>query len=130
MVNFAGNLNFLQASCCNVEVVKGGKGFLAVSFFSTLPTLYSAPSSSLTICPASFSFLTAILSKTSPSFLASIASNSLSLRNMAEIVQYSSALNFSISLSRSTTSLTATDCTLPAERPLATFFHKNGDNLY
>jgi hypothetical protein len=37
-------------------------------------------------------------------------------------------LNFSISLSLSTITRTATDCTLPAESHLAIFFHKTGES--
>jgi len=40
--------------------------------------------------------------------------------------QYSTGWNASISRSRSTTSRTATDCTLPAERPRFTFDHRIG----
>ena len=44
--------------------------------------------------------------------------------------QYSSGINFSISSSLSTINLTATDCTLPADNPLLTFFHNTGLILY
>ena len=43
--------------------------------------------------------------------------------------QYSWGLKASISFSRSTISRTATLCTRPAERPLRTLRHKNGDSL-
>jgi len=46
------------------------------------------------------------------------------------MVQYSSALKSSLSLSLSTISLTATLWTLPADNPYITFFHSKGDNLY
>ena len=39
-------------------------------------------------------------------------------------------MNFSISSSLSTINFTATDCTLPADNPLFTFFHKTGLILY
>ena len=48
----------------------------------------------------------------------------------ASIDQYSSGLKSLIWRSRSTIILTATDCTLPAERFLRTFFHRNGESLY
>ncbi len=75
---------------------------------------------------------------TFPSFLTKIASKlaidptfvfSPVFLSWAVIVQYSCGIKFSISFSRSTTKRTATDWTRPAERPLATFFHKKGDNL-
>ena len=40
--------------------------------------------------------------------------------------QYLAARNAIRSRSRSTTSLVATDCTRPAERPDITFFHRTG----
>ena len=43
------------------------------------------------------------------------------------MVQYSSCLKSRISFSRSTISLTTTDCTLPAERPGLTVFHKTAE---
>jgi len=43
--------------------------------------------------------------------------------------QLSSGLKFVISFSFSTISLTATDWTLPAERPFLIFFHKTGETL-
>ncbi len=46
---------------------------------------------------------------------------------IAPIFQYSSGRNASISRSRSTISRTATDCTRPAERPVATFRHRSGE---
>ena len=45
----------------------------------------------------------------------------------AKTSQYSSGSKTRISRSRSTTSLTATDCTRPADRPRATFAHSSGD---
>ncbi|WP_434421769.1 hypothetical protein [Nannocystis pusilla] len=41
--------------------------------------------------------------------------------------QRSSGTKAAISRSRSTISLTATDCTRPADSPRATFFHSSGD---
>ena len=42
------------------------------------------------------------------------------------MLQYSTGLNALISRSRSTMSRTATDCTLPADSPGRTFFHRIG----
>ena len=50
--------------------------------------------------------------------------------NIAVMFQYSSGLKFSISSSLSHISLTATDCTLPADSPLFTFFQSTGLILY
>ena len=44
--------------------------------------------------------------------------------------QYSCGMKLSISFSLSTISFTATDCTLPADSPLFTFFHSSGLILY
>lgn len=49
--------------------------------------------------------------------------------NSAVIVQYSSGLNAWISRSRSTTSLSATDCTRPAESPLCNLLLRSGESL-
>ena len=50
----------------------------------------------------------------------------LGSRALAVISQYSSGMKSSISCSRSTTSLVATDCTRPALRPFFTFAHSSG----
>jgi len=46
------------------------------------------------------------------------------------IFQDSTGLKSFISLSFSTINLTATDCTLQADKPFLTFFHKTGLTLY
>ena len=50
------------------------------------------------------------------------------LSRFNETSQNSSGINSWINLSLSSKTLKATDCTLPAERPLAIFFHSKGDN--
>ena len=94
--------NFLEASCCNVDVVNGGAGFLNVGFTSKFSTLKSAP---------------LILSKNalaSASVLKRLDNSAFSdlpalFLNIA-VMRYSLLLVKSlISLSRSTTNLTATD---------------------
>ena len=47
----------------------------------------------------------------------------------ASMLQYSTGINLLISSSLSHTSITATDCTLPAESPIFIFFHKRGESL-
>ena len=49
---------------------------------------------------------------------------------LASILQYSAGTKDFISSSLSTIILVATDCTLPAERPLLTVFQRNGLILY
>jgi len=53
-------------------------------------------------------------------------SSSPSGASRAVTFQYSSGTKALISRSRSTISLTATDCTRPADRPFATFFQRSG----
>ena len=66
-----------------------------------------------------------------PFLEASFAENGLSSAlNVASILQYSFGTNALISSSLSTIRRTATDCTRPADKPLLTFFHKKGLNLY
>ena len=118
MVFLALKPSFFDASCCIVEVVKGGNGHFLSSFFSTERTLYSSFFNSSQIFAASCKFLISSFSNFLPSFSTQSAIKSfLSLSSLTFIVQYSSDLKFWISLSRSTISLTATDWTLPAERP-------------
>ena len=122
--------NRLAASCCIVLVVKGAGGCLATSLRRTEPTTKSDFLSSAVICSARSLSRIANLSNGCPFiFTKSNSATSESLSNSATTVQYSSALNFRISFSRSTINLTATDCTRPAESPRATFFHKNGESL-
>jgi len=47
---------------------------------------------------------------------------------VAIVLKKFAALNFSISLSLSTITRTATDCTLPAESHLAIFFQSTGES--
>src|SRR5580704_10454592 len=106
------------ASCCRVEVVKGACGLRRAGLASTVDTEKLA---------ASIAFLKSSASAPVPMssrwiFLPSAptrrASNA-SPRGVVRVAtsdQYSRGTNFSISSSRSQTSRSATDCTLPAER--------------
>ena len=133
MVNFDGMWNFFDADCCKVEVVNGANGLRLVSLVSRFETLYFAPSRPARISSALplswMSILSMVLSPT----LASLASNSIGsflvFLTVATISQYSWGLNAKISRSRSATRRTATDCTRPADRPLATLCHKKGESL-
>ena len=94
-------------------------GFCKISstvilFCSTKDLIFSASS----FCKRGSDFLRFNLKSI---LFASFASN-------ISISQNSSGLNSWIWTSLSTKSLRATDWTLPADRPLAIFFHNNGDN--
>ncbi len=115
----------LEASCCSLEVMNGGGGFLRRSFRSTEETFRSAPlmtSTTSRACPSlvSSAFL--------PSSLANLAVNGGGdmPSTVVSIVQYSSGRNALISASRSTTSRTATDCTRPADSPRLTLVQSTG----
>src|SRR5690606_2149638 len=114
--------NFLLASCCNVDVVKGAEGLRFAGFFSKLFTAYVAAMQSFKNFSAS-------------SFLAKRCGNSafkdsfaLPVLKIATILNEASALNLMISRSRSTIKRTATDCTRPAESDGFTLRHNTGDN--
>jgi hypothetical protein len=64
-----------------------------------------------------------------PNFLGRLAFKTLPSprSNSATTLKDDSGLNFSISRSRSTISLTATDCTLPADSPPLILVHKTGE---
>src|SRR3989338_579383 len=118
------------AVCCKLEVVKGLGGCFLVCFFSKLATIYWAPFNSVKILAACSSFLRCSLSITWLLILLRRAVNGSCclLASVAVIPQYSSIINFLISRSRSTIKRTATDCTRPADKPLATFFQRKGES--
>ena len=70
-MNFAGHLKRFDASCCKKLVVKGGKGFLLLSFLSMFAILYSASLKSLIIPSDSFFVSIPNLGITLSSFLTS-----------------------------------------------------------
>ncbi len=113
--------NFLDASCCNVDVVNGAEGDFFAGFLSNLLTEKSAEI---------FFSKNALASFSEAKVLFSLAENTLpsSVLNSAAILNDACGSNASISLSRSTINLTATDCTRPAERPGLIFFQSTGDN--
>ena len=115
--------NFLAASCCNVEVVKGPVGLFLAGLVSFDATLNCA----LTFCAkkvSTFSALSKVVFK-----LALI--NLLPLvKNSACVLNIETGTKAFISLSRSTISRTETDCTRPADKPPFTFRHNTGDNSY
>ena len=134
MVRPAPNPSFEDASCCMVLVVNGGFGLRATSFSVTSWTTNPGPSfaSSISAAHASASILvpgsifpslkpcTCVSSAAKKSAIGSVAAFSFSFSfssrrvSLARTLQYSSFRNFSISNSRSHTSLSATLCTRPA----------------
>ena len=115
----------MLAACWSVDVINGGFGFTDTGFFTTLDILSGELLIRSTISFASFSG-----SNGSDFFLSNAKLILLFILSIAfsDISQNSSGTNFWISLSLSTRTLNATDCTLPADKPLAIFFHNNGDS--
>ena len=113
------------AACCKVEVIYGALGLTLVGLSSRTETLYSA---SLRIFnKASVCALFCNFKVLPPCFTASKRMSSLADCVSANTCQYSSGIKARISRSRSTTSLVATDCTRPADKPRAIFSHNNGE---
>lgn len=68
---------------------------------------------------------------TFPSSFVNVAENTVPAKSSCtDIFQLSSGVNAWISLSLSTMSFTATDCTRHAERPFRIFFQSTGETLY
>ena len=113
--------NFLDASCCKVDVVNGAAGDFFAGFLSSFPTEKSAPI---------FCFKKASAFSLDAKVLFNLASKTFpfSVLKLAFILYDASGVKPSISRSLSTINLTATDCTRPAERPGLIFFHSTGDN--
>ena len=130
MVRWALKPSLRAASCCRVEVVKGGGGERRAGLVSTAVTV-KAPA-----CTAARAACALASSPRSnfPSFLPSwvtrrARNGSEPAETSASTVQYSRALNASISCSRSTTSRRATDCTRPAERAPGSLRHSTGERV-
>ena len=117
------NPSLRDASCCNVDVVKGGAGDFLAGFFSTELTAKFAPICFSKKLRASSSFL----NLTGYSAVKKIPLLSKGV-NSAIILKVDVLWCFLISFSRSTINLTATDCTLPADNEGLTFFQSNGDS--
>ena len=123
MVLLTEKYNFLAASCCNVEVVKGAAGDFFAGFFSKLDTEKEAE----LFCSKN-AFASASLLNTFGSF--ALNTCPLDVVNSASTLKVASELKSLISRSRSTISRTETDCTRPAESPPLTLRHTTGDNSY
>ena len=128
MVREEVKFSFRLASCCRVEVVKGGAGAFLRCFFLTEVMVKADFSISFTALSALSLFL---ISAFLPERVARRArSGSFSflppVSKPALISQYSSGIKSSISCSRSATMRTATLCTRPADRPFFTLAHSSG----
>src|SRR5271156_3831241 len=130
MVRWAEKPSLREASCCSVEVVKGGGGVRRAGFFSTDVTLkLAAPAAALAAC-ADASWPRSNLVSRLPACLTSRARNgSPPAETSASTDQYSWVRNASISISRSTIRRSATDCTRPAEREPGNLRHSTGERL-
>ena len=131
MVRLAENPNLRLASCCKVDVVKGGLGFLLVRLVSTFRTAKSDALMAATASSAMALLLMVILLSFLPFRWVSraVKLSPLSFSILASIDQYSSLLNCSISLSRSQISFSATDCTRPADLAPGNLCHNTGDKV-
>ena len=131
MVRAGARPNFREASCCRVEVVKGGCGWRLTGLASTETTEKRAVASAASNARASSPEPTSSRPIFLPSAPTRRAMNAASagVFRWATIDQYSRATNFSISSSRSQTMRSATDCTRPAERAPGSLRHSTGDRL-
>ena len=122
-----------EASCCRVEVVNGGDGRRLRSLLATSVTCSEPPAACWMRMRASSAVLPSTMVNCSnffPSSLTSLALNGCEAwASSAPMLQYSRALNASISSSRSTIMRSAGDCTRPAERPGCTLRHSTGERL-
>ena len=114
--------SFLAASCCIVEVVNGGAGFLRRGLFLILLTINSAflnPSRKELKLSSSF----VLMEYLALNFIL------LLLINSAVVLYEDTGLKFKISFSLSAINLKTTDWTLPADNPPLTFLQSIGEIL-
>ena len=114
---------------CKVDVMNGADGCFFVTRFFTDFTTNGASCKRATMASACSLLEISVLSTFFPSTAANFAEKTfreVAAESFASIVQYSCGWNARISFSRSTTNRTATDCTLPADRPRRTFLQRNG----
>ncbi len=131
MVRLALKPSLREASCCSVEVMKGGAGLRLTGLASTEVTEYPptrTASSALSAAPLSPSvnFFSVVPSSACRRAWKSVPSGA---RRSAATDQYSCGLNISISFSRSQTMRRATDCTRPAEREPGSLRQRTGERL-
>src|SRR5690606_6803198 len=131
MERYAEKPSLREASCCSVEVVKGGFGLRRAGLLSTEETEKRDALMRDTISEAVFSFGMSNL----PSFLPSSATRRATKGSPVAVfisvstVQYSWLLKASISSSRSQMRRSATDCTRPAEREPGSFRQRTGERV-
>jgi len=122
-----------EASCCRVEVVNGGAGRRLRSLLATSVTCSEPAAACWMRRRASSAVSPSVMVNCSnflPSSFTSFAVNGCeACASSAAMVQYSRALNASISSSRSTIMRNAGDCTRPADRPGWTLRHSTGERL-
>ena len=117
-----------EASCCRVEVMKGGAGDFCFSPRLTLFTVKGAFSvSRMTVLTSASLFSSCFLSPLPKKRALKLADASPQFRQ-ASSSQYSWLLKLRISSSRSTTMRVATDWTRPADRPVLILRHRKGDS--
>ena len=126
MVFDVAKLSLDDASCCIVLVVNGSGGFLFLSLSFMDFTTYSPPSSDFNISSSAARPDISSLFVPSPVNLKVIGFFILPAMRFASNVQYSCGMKSFISFSLSHTSLSATDWTRPAERPLLIFAQRTG----
>ena len=131
MVRWALKPSLREASCCRVEVVKGGGGLRRAGFFSTDLTV-NWPVSTARL--ASVGFVGVAEAELVQPLAVELVhqrarKGSEPAETSASTVQYSCALNASISISRSTTRRRATDCTRPADREPGSLRHSTGERV-
>ena len=129
MVRLAEKPSFREASCCRVDVVKGGAGRRRTRFVSIVDTAQSAALIRAAVCVAIASPVRLILFSLSPSkwVMRAVKLSSLFVWKSVSTDQYSCAVKASISASRSQIRRKATDCTRPAEREPGNLRHKTGE---
>ncbi|CCY38268.1 unknown [Tannerella sp. CAG:118] len=117
--------NFRAASCCKVDVVKGGAG----DFFAGRTEISSIVKFACWQASRKFKASSLVFSRLFNSAFNSIGFPfSDGIKNVAIIRYEASEIKFFISFSRSTIRRTATDCTRPADNAGFTFFHSTGES--
>ena len=121
-----------DASCCRVEVMKGGAGARLTGFASIDATVGATASTAAVALRAAAASARSYLPSVLPSKVVSRASNASprGVLRRALTDQYSLGRNASISISRSTIMRSATDCTRPADFAPGSLRHRTGDSLY
>ena len=129
MVRLAENPSLRDASCCRVEVVKGGAGRRRTRLVSIFDTAQSAARMRLAVCIAMASSVRLILFSLLPSkwVMRAVRLSSFPVWKIVSTDQYSCAVKASISASRWQIRRKATDCTRPAEREPGSLRHKTGE---